>query len=274
MAKATAAKAKAAKIPTVVTSTSPEMSEGAQVFKVSEGASEEEIARMDGMPGMRLQFDYVYFRKLSDEFVATLSAASQKAYWLAQAEYDSRVRQANIAQHSIGVDPLSKILDRPRGKNNPLVRDGEKVSLAINKGLAKRERWYVTWRIQGGEGSLGDALEAGFRLIRRPKDKVEEETKSPLEWSGEVWKIPDGTADPTSGEAIYNVMVTIRQKLWDDSNKAMSMASHNAYAQVKAQFVEGAENISRDMLGGKERVLAPEWDMDEIHEEELHNARK
>lgn len=261
------ATAKSAKTPpTVVANVPSESVDLLQTFKVGESTGEEEIVRMDSMPGTRLEFDYVYFRKLPDDFVATLKAQNQKAYWLAFAEYSDRTRRSNIAQHEIGVDPLTKILDRPRGRNNPLVRDADHVQKIIGKD------WYVTWRIQGGEGDLTGAQEAGFKLIRRPVDKDEEKAKSPLEWTGEIWKIPDGTADPSSGEAIYNVMVCIRRRIWDDNLKAMSMASHNAYSQNKKQFFEGAENISRDMLGGKEKVILQ--DLDETHIEEHTEVRE
>ena len=252
--------------PTVATVVQPEdMVELQQVFKVLEGMDEAEIARADGMPGVRLEFDYVHFGKLSESFVATLRGQSQKAYWLAFSEWDDRSRRANIAQHEIGVDPMSKLLDGPRGKANPLLRDSEIVSKRL-------PGWYVTWRVQGGEGDLTNAQIAGFKVIRRPVDKVEEKEKEPFDWSGEVWRIPDGTSDPISGEAIYNVMVVIRQQLWDDKLKAMSMVSHNQYSQTKRQFIEGAENISRDMLGGREQVIIQ--DLDEVHIEDHYDHGK
>jgi hypothetical protein len=264
MAKTTA---KAAKMPTVATVVTPaDMATLQQVFKVAEGMSEEQIIRADGLPGVRLEFDYVYFRKLSDDFVATLKAHNQKAYWLAYGEFSDRDRRSNVALHDIGVDPLSKILDRPRGRNNPLVRDGEHVQAIMGKD------WYVTWRVQGGEGDLTGALEAGFQVIRRPVDPKEEKAKGPFDWSGEVWKIRDGTSDPTSGEEIFNVMVAIRRRIWDDNLKAMSMVSHNAYSQNKRQFIEGAENISRDMLGAKEKIMVQ--DLDETHIEEHTEVRE
>lgn len=265
MAKATAAKV--AKTATVETPT--DMEELQQVFKVTEGMNEAEIARADSMPGVRLEFDYVHFCKLTDGFVATLQGKNQKAYWKSFHEWESRVKESNIALHSIGVDPMTKILDRPRGRNNPLVRDGEKMQKLL-------PGWYVTWRVQGGEGDLENLKALGTdiaRVLRRPKDKTEEKEKTPFEWSGEVWKIADGTSDPVSGEGIYNVMVAIRQQVWEDNLKAMSMASHNAYAQSKRQFIEGAENISRDMLGGKEKVITQ--DLDKLHAEEfVPHARK
>ena len=253
--------------PTVATVVTPaDMVELQQVFKVTDGMSEEQIIRADGLPGVRLEFDYVYFRKLSDDFVATLKAHNQKAYWLAYGEFSDRDRRSNVALHSIGVDPMSKILDRPRGRNNPLVRDGERVQAIMGKD------WYVTWRVQGGEGDFTGALEAGFKVIRRPVDKEEEKAKSPLDWSGEVWKIRDGTVDPSSAEEIFNVMVVIRRQIWDDNLKAMSMVSHNAYSQKKRQFIEGTENISRDMLGGREKVILQ--DLDEMHLEEHTEVRE
>jgi len=270
MAKAGASKAaKAEAIPTVVMDVPKDTMDLQQVFKVSEDTSEADIVRADGMPGVRIEFDFVHFKKLSDDFVSGLKAPNQKAYWIAQGEWDSRVRQANIALHSIdgGVDPLSKILDRPRGRSNPLTRDGERVQKILGKD------WYVTWRVQGGEGDITNALEAGFKIIRHPKDEEEEKAKSPFDWTGDIWKIRDGTADKTSGDEISNVMVVIRRKVWDDNLKAMSMASHNGYRQNKMQFREGMENISRDMLGGREKVIAPEYDLDDIREEE-HNGIK
>lgn len=268
MAKTTTTKASKTQVPktqVITPLTPPDASALQATFKVTEGVGEEKIIQMDSMPGMRLTFDHVYFHKLADEFVAMLKPQNQKAYWLAYGEWESRDRQANIALHSVGVDPLTKILDRPRGRNNPLVRDGENVQ-------KKLPGYYVTWRIQGGEGDLVGALEAGFHVIRHPKDKEEEKSKTPLEWSGETWKIRDGTADPSSGEEIYNVMVAIRQQIWDDNLKAMSMASHNAYAQNKKQFFEGTENISRDMLGGKEKVILQ--DLEEMHAEENYVGGK
>ena len=241
----------------VVMPTTPE--ELMQTFKVTQDTAENEISMQDSTPGVRLEFDFVYFKRLPESFVAQLSAEGQKAYWLAYGEWDSRSRQANIALHDIGVDPMSKILDRPRGGHNPLVRD-ENVVKKLLPG------YYVTWRIQGGEGDFEGSLEAGFKAIRRPKDAEEKKEKSPLDWSGEVWKVRDGTMDPTSGEEIYNVMVCIRQQVWDDNLKAISMASHNAYSQNKQKFYEGADNISRDMLASKERIAVA--DLDEIAVEE------
>jgi hypothetical protein len=271
MAKATTAKGKAPTVktpPTVATVVTPsDLVDVMQPFKVSESTAQEEIMRADSLPGVRLEFDFVFFKKLSDDFVATLKPHNQKAYWLSFKEFEDRSRQANIALHSIGTDPLNKILDRPRGKSNPLVRDLEKVQPLI-------PRFHVTWKVQGGEGDLPGAIETGFRVIRHPKDAEEEKTKSPLEWSGERWTIADGTADPTSGEAIYNVMVAIERQRWEDHLKAMSMASHNAYSQVKQQFYDGAENISKDMLGGKEKILPPEWDLEHSRAEEYIPGKK
>jgi hypothetical protein len=265
MAKTATVKAtRAPKIPTVATVVQPaDIVNLQEVFKVTSETSEAEILRVDGMIGARLEFDFVYFKKLPESFVATLKAHNQKAYWLGFSEFESRDRRANLALHSIGggVDPLSKILDRPRGRNNPLVRDSEIVQKRL-------PGFYVTWRIQGGEGDFTAALEAGFKVIRRPKDKEEEVSKEPFDWSGEIWKIPDGTSDPTSGEGIYNVMVAIRKQIWDDNLKAQSMASHNAYSQNKQQFIEGSENISKDMLGGKEKVIIS--DLDEVRAEEYY----
>jgi hypothetical protein len=249
-----------AKAKTTVTALTPVSEEELQqVIKVTDSTSDEEIMRADGLPGHRLEFDYVHFKKLEESFVANLKPANQKAYWLAYGEFDDRSRRANLAMHSIGVDPIMKILDRPRGTHNPLVRDQELVSKLL-------PGFYVTWRIQGGEGDFESAVEAGFRPIRKPRD-AEEKKKSPLEWSGEVWKLRDGTVDPTSGDEIYNVMVCIRQQIWDDNLKAISMASHNAYALNKQKFYEGAENISRDMLGSKERIEV--HDLDEMRAEEV-----
>ena len=170
MAKATTTKTKtSAPISTQVMTSSPD--ETSQVFKVVENMTEESIAKADGMPGVRLEFDFVYFRKLSESFVATLKPSSQKAYWLAFAEYGDRDRRANIALHSIGKDPRSMMLDRPHGKSNPLVRDSEIVEKLLNKGLGKAEQWYVTWRLQGGQGDFTDALEVGFKAIHRPKGR-------------------------------------------------------------------------------------------------------
>lgn len=265
MAKTT--KAAAAKATAVKATADEDLT--SQVMQVTETTSEPDILRMDGMAGVRLEFDVVHFRPLSDAFVATLKPENQKAYWLAFAEFNDRVRRSNLALHEIGVDPVQKILDGPRGKANPLVRDKEKVEKLLGRG------WYVTWRVAGGEGDFESALSVGFKAVRRPKDKEEEAAKPPLEWSGELWKVPDGTVDRTSGEAIYNVMVVIQQKRWDDNLKAMSMASHNLYRQNKQQFIEGAENISRDMLGGKEKVLPPDggFDLDEMRSEEHTEVR-
>jgi hypothetical protein len=239
-------------------------SERGQVYRIGESTSEADIIRMDSMAATTLEWDYVHFRKLPDSFIATLKPVNQKAYWLAFAEWDDRVTRSNRALHEVGVDPMTKILDRPRGRNNPLVRDGDKVQELLGKG------WYVTWRVQGGEGDLTGALEAGFKIIRRPEKG--EEKNDPFTWTGEVWKIRDGTSDPSSGEEIYNVMVAIRRQVWDDNLKAMSMASHNAYRSNKQQFFEGAENISRDMLGGKEKVIVS--DLDETHVEEHYDHGK
>ncbi len=271
MAKTTTKKAtkavEAPKVEAESTATTVSAPVASQVFKVNSDTVESEIVFADGTPGTEIQFDYVHFKKLSDDFVATLKPANQKAYWLAFGEFDRRDHEANIALHSIGVDPLSKILDRPRGKNNPLVRD----ELFMKEKLGRE--WYVTWRIQGGEADIKDALEAGFTLMRHPDKAKGESLKDPdpFKWTGEAWKIPDGTAS-LQGDQIFNVMVVIRQKRWDDSLKAMSMASHNAYSQVKQQFFEGAENISRDMLGGKEKVIAS--DLDQTRAEEYYDHKR
>ena len=251
MAKATT---KAAKVPTIVSMETPV--ELQQVFKVTEGMKEDEVSRADALPGVRIEFDFVHFQKFTDAFIGTLKVANQRAYLEAEQEFASRSRRVNTALHEIGVDPISKILDRPRGKSNPLVRDGEMVQKLLGA------KWYVTWKVAGGEGDFESSLEMGFKPIRRPVDKNEQKTKAPFEWTGELWKIRDGTVDPTSGDEIFNVMVVVERQRWDDSLKAMSMASHNQYSQHKQQFIEGAENISRDMLGGKEHVTIQ--DMDDV----------
>jgi hypothetical protein len=78
--------------------------------------------------------------------------------------------------------------------------------------------------------------------------------------------VRDGTVDPSSGDEIYNVMVYIRQQAWKDNLAAMSMVSHNAYSSNKRQFIEGVDNISRDMLSSREKVQV--FDLDETHVEE------
>lgn len=230
-----------------------------QVFKVTEKMTEEIILKYASAPGVELEFDVVYFRELDESFVALLPPSAQKAYWVAHTEFESRVRQANIAQHSISVDPSTKLLDGPRGAANPLVRDQKEISTLMPE-------YYVTWRIQGGQGDLENAIRAGFKVMRKPKDEEERKTKPPAEWNGEIWRIRDGIADPRSGEEIYNVMVFIRKGAWKDNIDAISMISHNAYAQNKKQFVEGVDNMNRDMSSSKERIAVV--DLDETHVEE------
>jgi len=232
-----------------------------QIFRVTDRVKEDEIMRYAALPGVRLEFDPVHFLELADGFVAMLEPDAQKSYWLAKAEFDSRKREADRALYETptAVDPMAKLLDGPRGMANPITRD-----LAMLKALAPE--YYFTTRLEGGQGDLTAALEVGFRVMRHPKDDTEERTKPPTEWSGERWKIRDGVVDPTSGDEIYNVIVYIRQRAWDDNLVAMSMVSHNKYSQNKKQFVEGVDNISRDMLSSKERIQVS--DLDETHAEE------
>ena len=233
----------------------------AQSYKVIEGASLEEILRYAQMPGVELDFDLARFQELDDNFVALLPASAQKAYWLAKAEFEGRRKMADRAlfETPTTVDPMSKLLDGPHGASNPLVRDSDMIQKLMPE-------YYVTWRVEGGQGDIENALKAGFRVVRHPLDDTERTTKSPLDWSGERWKIRDGTIDPISGEEIFNVMVYIRKKAWKDNLDAMSMISHNAYSTNKKQFVEGVDNISRDMLSSKERIQVS--DLDEMHVEE------
>jgi hypothetical protein len=220
-----------------------------QIFRVTDKISEEDIIRYAELPGVELEFDAIHFHKLDDGFVAMLPASAQKAYWTANAEFEGRRKLANQALYETptAVDPMAKLLDGPHGTANPLVRDSDEIKKLL-------PGYYITWRIEGGQGDLDNALRAGFQVIRHPKDNEERKTKSPLDWSGERWKVRDGTVDPTSGDEIFNVMVAIREKAWKENLEAMSMISHNAYATNKQQFVEGVSNISRDMLSAKERV--------------------
>jgi len=244
----------------IVTEIPSEDSKLKQVFKVIELTSEEEILKYDTTPGVELEFDPVQFKKLDDSFVAILRPSAQKAYWLAKAEFESRVKLANRAlfETPTAVDPMTKLLDGPHGRSNPLVRDQEEVTKLL-------PGYYVTWRVEGGQGDLEQALASGFRVIRRPKDASEKKL-SPLEWSGDRWTIRDGTVDPISRDEIYNVLVVIREGAWKDNLTAMSMVSHNAYAANKQQFVEGIDNISRDASSAKERIQIS--DLDEMHVEE------
>ena len=242
-----------------------------QIYRVNEATSDEDIVRYAELPGVDLEFDFVHFRKLDDGFVSMLPESAKKAYWLAQGEFDSRRKLADRALYETpnAVDPMTKLLDGPHGMANPLTRDLDMVEKIIGK------EYYITWRIEGGQGDLDNALRAGFCVMRRPVDENERKTKSPLDWSGERWAIRDGTVDPTSGDEIYNVMVIIRQQAWKDNLDAMSMISHNAYATNKKQFVEGIDNISRDMLSSKERIQIS--DLDEMHVEEhtlVKNGRR
>jgi hypothetical protein len=234
----------------------------AQIYRVTDKTGQEDILRYAEMPGMELAFDVAHFLKLDDSFVGMLPPGAQRNYWLAFADYDSRRKLADRALYETpgSSDPRSKLLDGPHGKANPLVRDAEFV-----QGKVGRD-WYITWRVQGGQGDFTEALESGFRVICRPKDAREREEKTPFEWSGEQWKVRDGTVDPTSGDEIFNVMVYIRQKAFDDHKLAMSMVSHNAYSTVKREFVDGVDNISRDMSSSKERIQVS--DLDELHVEE------
>jgi hypothetical protein len=229
-----------------------------QVFTVVESTAEEEILRVSALPGTLLEFDSVRFKKLSDSFIAMLPASGQKAYWKAEGEFESRRKLADRAlfETPTVVDPMAKLLDGPRGMANPLERDKKYIEDLLPE-------YYVTWRIEGGQGDLPSAKEAGFREMRHPKDDTERKEKSPLEWTGDRWSIRDGTQDPQSGDQIYNVMVVIRKRLWNDNLSAMSLVSHNKYLQHKQQFVEGVDNITRDT-----RESIEISDLDELHVEE------
>ncbi len=159
---------------------------------------------------------------------------------------------------------MAKLLDGPKGGGNPLVRDQEFVQAKIGRD------WYITWRVEGGQGDLEAALASGFKVMRKPKDKHEEDHVDPREWSGDRWTVRDGIVDRASGEVIYNVMVYIRAQAQKDHVAAMSMVSHNRYSANKQQFVEGVDNISRDMLSSKERITVA--DLDEVKAEE-HTVR-
>jgi hypothetical protein len=261
----TASVTKAAKIKTSVPKSQvinsvPDSDSLGQVYRVTDATTHEEIIRYAELPGVVLEFDVVKFQKLDDDFVSMLPASAQKAYWLTLAEYEDRRKLADRAVYeATSVDPMSKLLDGPRGTANPLVRDALEVQRLAPE-------YYFTWRIEGGQGDLDSARRAGFRVMCRPKDEIERNTKSPIEWTGERWKIRDGTSDPISGDEIFNVMVYIRKQAWKDNLDAMSMVSHNAYSTNKKQFVEGVDNLSRDMLSAKERIQVA--DLDELHIEE------
>jgi len=243
----------------------------AEEFLVKDSTPIEEIVLKDGTPTVTLKFDYVYFKKLSDDFVAKMRPENQKAYWLAFAEYDDRSRKANIALHEIGVDPIQRLLDGPRGSANPLVKAITQVQAIAGKD------WYITSRVAGGEGDYESALQAGFRPIRHPsKDKGETLEKTPWQdWSGDIWSIPDGSVS-AQGEQIFSILVYVRAQAQKDHNDAMAMISHNKYSQNKQLFYDNASNISRDMLGSKERLLPASdvreknWDQEEQFEEQYH----
>jgi hypothetical protein len=232
------------------------------IFDVKDTTSEDDILSYASRPGVELRFDVAHMKLLDDSFVAMLSPSAQKAYWTAFAEYKSRDRLANQALFETPnvVDPMSKLLDGPKGSANPLVRDADVVSRKLGPD------WYVTWRVEGGMGDLESSLASGYKVMRRPKDKAEEANVDPRNWSGERWTVRDGTVDPASGDQIYNVMVYIRAQAQKDHVAAMSMVSHNRYSSHKQQFVEGIDNISRDMLSSKERIAVA--DLDELHTEE------
>lgn len=235
------------------------------IFDVVEATSGEDILRYAALPGVELRFSPVSFKALDESFVAMLPPSGQKAYWTAFAEYESRRKLANRAlfESPNVVDPMTKILDGPKGAANPIVRDREFVQ-------KRMPGFHVSWRVEGGQGDLEAALAAGYKVVRKPKDKSEE-SLDPREWSGDRWTLRDGTVDPESRDVIYNVMVYIREQAYKDHLAAMSMVSHNMYAQNKQQFVEGVDNISRDMLSSKERIEVA--DLDELHAEE-HSIRK
>jgi hypothetical protein len=236
------------------------------IFDVVSATSNEDIVKYASAPGVELRFSAVDFKILDESFVAMLPPQGQKAYWTAFAEYESRRKLANQALFETPnvVDPMAKILDGPKGGANPIVRDREFVQ-------KRMPGFHVSWRVEGGQGDLESALAAGYKVVRKPKDKSEE-SLDPREWTGERWTLRDGTVDPESRDVIYNVMVYIREQAYKDHLAAMSMVSHNMYAQNKQQFVEGVDNISRDMLSAKERIEVA--DLDELHAEEHTMRRK
>ncbi len=244
-------------------------------FLVNDDVSDE-VLLAKNEAGVPLKFDYVHFKKRSDEVVSKLSPLNAKAYGISEAEFAQRDREANIALHSIGVDPMRKILDGPKGMGNPLTRDLAKVQARLGK------EWYVTSRVTGGEGDFESAQAVGFRPLRRPNSAKGEtfEGTDPFDWSGELWGIPDGTADG-QGNQVVNMLVVIRAKAWENSNKAMAMASKNRYSQQKEQFLDSMTEIAESQLGGKQKVLAPEnaenpkgWNLDETHVEEMYDTYK
>lgn len=232
-----------------------------QVYNVKGDVSVEDLLRYSALPGVRLVFDKNDLPNLSDATVSMLPTEAKIAYDEAvnanrEAE---RLERRAMYETGVAVDPMTKLLDGPHGMSNPLVRDSNMVQKLLPE-------YYVTWRVEGGQGDLEMARRAGFKMMRRPKDDTEAEEVSPLDWSGEIWRVRDGTVDPTSGDEIYNVMVVIRERAWKDNLDAMSMISHNAYATNKKQFVEGVDNLSRDMLSSRERIEVT--DLDELHVEE------
>lgn len=232
-----------------------------QTFEAKEDTSVEDLLRYSALPGVRIVFDPNSLPNLSEATLSLLSTEAKVSYDEAVKIRDDTDRLAHRAVYESGamVDPMSKLLDGPHGMSNPLVRDADMVQKLLPD-------YYVTWRVEGGQGDLDMARRAGFKVMRRPKDDTEAKEKSPLEWNGEIWRVRDGTVDPTSGDEIYNVMVVIRERAWKDNIQAMSMISHNAYATNKKQFVEGIDNISRDMLSSRERIEVS--DLDELHVEE------
>lgn len=263
MAKVKAKGGRPAKMPVIVNNPQAIADESLkQVFEAKETTSVEDLLRYASMPGVRVAFDKNDMPNLSEATLEMLPTDVAVAYREAIEErerIDRLARKAVYDTPGTAVDPLTKLLDGPHGMANPLVRDQSLVQRLL-------DGYYVTWRVEGGQGDLDSARRAGFKVIRRPKDDTEMKEKSPLEWNGEVWRVRDGTVDPTSGEEIYNVMVAIRERAWKDNLAAMSMISHNAYSTNKKQFIEGVDNISRDMLSAKERVEVA--DLDELHVEE------
>lgn len=232
-----------------------------QVFTATDSTSVEDLLRYASLPGVRIEFDTAHFMEVSADTLSLLPADAVAAYGKAKDKIDEidKIARRAVYEAPVAVDPMTKLLDGPHGMSNPLVRDADTVQKLLPD-------YYVTWRVQGGQGDIEAAKRAGFKIIRRPKDDTEAHDLSPLEWSGEIWRVRDGTVDTTSGDEIYNVMVVIRKGAWKDNLDAMSMVSHNAYSTNKKQFIEGIDNISRDMLSSKERIEVA--DLDEMHVEE------
>jgi len=188
---------------------------------VSLDKSNEVVLQLNMDAKVRLEWDYLAFRKLPEAVVEKLRPDNMRAYLVAETKAEDRAK----AQAAVKVvrNPLS-----------PLSGYSE-----AREFVRKRSGWHQCWANPGRD--FDAKMRGPYRQVREPTAEQKKSGYEPGDESGEVLKRFDGEGK------VEAIALECPQKLFDEYLEWMSAQSGDRRQGVKADFFSAMENINREL---------------------------